>query len=295
MREIDVAALGVRVFVITHVLAVELALALAPQVAHAAAELGAALAHVARDQGGVIVRRQVQVERGAQVEAGVVGLAEDRRQEAGVALAIDGELEVRQPQDRQVLEPQRGIVGVAHALVLVQLDTAGLEQPGLGVRRAGGIADAAEMGPARARHLDAVRLAARGQRDQGVAGLVEHALFADQVVVQALAFDDQGRIAEQRLRIRPQVLVGGVVVHLLGRELAPVLADQHRAGQARDAFLRGIDVVGVEHQARVGGDGRQLARIVDLRTGGRGRAVVLRLCRREAAQAQGGQGQAQQR
>ena len=81
-----------------------------------AAQLQAAPRHHARHQRGVVVGGDVHVVRQREVEAGLVGHADGRRQHAGLALRDEWEVGPRPPHDRAHCAGLRGHLGfVRHA------------------------------------------------------------------------------------------------------------------------------------------------------------------------------------
>ncbi|MCY1430393.1 hypothetical protein D9M71_463410 [compost metagenome] len=117
----------------------ELAFAGLGQVAEFAFHQQAVLFHIARVQRGIVVRRQVEVVRGDQHEAGIAAGADGRRQEAGLATVVDREIDVRRVQDRNVLDPQRHVGRRTETGGRVQGDVVALELPGVAVRFARGV------------------------------------------------------------------------------------------------------------------------------------------------------------
>src|SRR5690606_16247405 len=93
--QVQAAARNARLVVVRKEAPLELAFGSRQQIADLGVELQAAAAHVARLERRVEVRRDVQVVRDRDVEAGAVALGEVRREETALASIVDREREVR--------------------------------------------------------------------------------------------------------------------------------------------------------------------------------------------------------
>ncbi len=120
--ELHAAAILVAQLVVGQVGGQQFAAATVVEVAEFVVEHEAALAHVARHQGVVEVRRQVQIDRLGVIEAVAPGQAHLRIEEAGLAAIIDRELEVGRPQDRHLADPQHRVACGAETGVVIDLD-----------------------------------------------------------------------------------------------------------------------------------------------------------------------------
>src|SRR5690606_16767830 len=90
-------------------------------------------------QGGVEVRRQVEVVGRQQRQAGVAGAADGRHQEAGLAAIIDREVDIGGVEHRNILDPQRDVGGRAETGGRVQRDVVASQVPGVFARCAAGV------------------------------------------------------------------------------------------------------------------------------------------------------------
>ena len=95
--------------------------------------------HEAGGDGGIVVGGDVPVERLGDVHAvlGALGIA--RVEQTGLALILDGEVDIGEVEDRIVIEPEAGVPGLPEYLGLIDVDAAGLQGPDLLTRRAGGV------------------------------------------------------------------------------------------------------------------------------------------------------------
>src|SRR5690606_9709413 len=121
------AARNARLVVVRKEAPLELAFGSRQQIADLGVELQAAAAHVARLERRVEVRRDVQVVRNRDVEAGAVALGEVRREETALASIVDREREVWRIEDRHALELELHPARPAETPVDVELDV-GCEQ-----------------------------------------------------------------------------------------------------------------------------------------------------------------------
>ena len=131
------------------------------QVAELAAQLGAALAHRARDEGRVHVRCDVPVIGDRGLEAAIGVGAQRRRKEAGLALVVEREREPGRIEDGHVLEVNRGILALADLAVVVELELAGAGIPAVVAGHAGGVGGVAQADLVFALEVDPVRFTAR--------------------------------------------------------------------------------------------------------------------------------------
>ena len=103
-----------------------------------------ALAEPARRDRGVLVGRDVPVPGNADLQAGVAVVPEAGVEETALAPVVQRKREPRRVEDRDVLEAQQGAARVAHALIVLQLEFAGLQLPVGGLARAGRVIDAVQ-------------------------------------------------------------------------------------------------------------------------------------------------------
>lgn len=92
-----------------------------------------------RIQRGVEIRRQVEVIGRLQREAVVAGRADTRCEKAGLATIIDGEVDIRGVEHRNILDPQRHVGGRTEAGSRVQGDVVALQVPAVLARLAAGV------------------------------------------------------------------------------------------------------------------------------------------------------------
>src|SRR5690606_38425018 len=250
--------------------AVEGTAAVFGQVAELAAQHQAAPGQVTRGQGGVVVRRQVQVDRLLVVEAVAVVVADLRPEQAGAAAVVGGKADPRRPQHRHLADAQGGVARRAHAFLAVDFDVVGRELPlALAGRagRVGGLVHAAAL----AQHGDAVGAAIA----RAVVELVLHVLQFDPVLVAVAAGAGGGEAhapvliahrafaAEAVAVVLPDQAVGakplvGAFEFALAAEHGDVVAADIQFGGAdvgRRAFAgrRRTCVGGTEHRQGPGG------------------------------------------
>ena len=95
--------------------------------------------HEAGGDGGIVVGGYVPVERLGDVHAvlGALGIA--RVEQAGLALILDGEVDIGEIEDRIIIEPEAGVPGFPEHLGLIDIYAAGFQGPGFLTRGAGGV------------------------------------------------------------------------------------------------------------------------------------------------------------
>ncbi len=215
----------------------DLALAAVGQVAELAFHHQAALGHVAREQRGVVVRRQVEVVRGDHEHAGVAGAAQGGRQEAGLAAIVDREIDVGGVEHRNVLHPQGRVGRGAEAGGRVQLDVVALDVPGVAARLATGIGAVLELDDGVFLALGVKRAAADLGLVHDVLGVVDLRLAVVQLQVGVVADDQRAVVAQAHVAGQLAAVLGLVQVGLVGFHLHAALAQDHVAGQGRDLRL----------------------------------------------------------
>ncbi len=225
------------VVLVVQVGGVDGAFAAVGQVAELAFQHHAALGHVARVQRGVVVRRQVEVVRGDQGEAGVAGAAEARRQEAGLAAVVDREIDVRGVEHREIFDPEGRVGRGAEAGGRVQLDVVALQGPGVAARFAAGVGAILE-------HDDGVLAALGVERAAAGMGLVDHVLGVVDLGLAVVQLDlgvvtdhqhalvAQLDVADQFAAVFQLMQVGLVAFHLHAS-----LAQDHVTGEGGDLFF----------------------------------------------------------
>ena len=181
---VDAGALVVR-----QVLEARLAGVLGVQVAELGLQLRAALAEIPRRDRRVVLRRDIPVERRAELQAAARGLRIAGREEPGLAAFFQREGHPRQVRDRVVEEYELAVAHRRGLLFVIELERAGLDAPVVAARLAGGERPVAQGEAVLAEELDALGLAARrlvaaADRERG--GL-NHAGPAGRVVLQSRA------------------------------------------------------------------------------------------------------------
>ncbi len=254
----EVAAVAVGEIVVGQPVAFELAAMAFAQVAELRAQHHAATAQHAGVEGGIVVRREVEVIRHAQVNAALVVVAEAGIQEAAATALVDGEAGVGQPQHRHPAQPQGGVAHAAHARLAVQVHGLRAQRPTAPAGIAGAVVHRLQIA-ARPDELGAVGLAVAAQGDQLVAQRL-HATavggkiagdagggYGDRsVLVAHVAFGTVGgggvgvveTVGAQVLVGAAQVDIAGQPVHILAADIEMIGFQVGRRGGARPRSLR---------------------------------------------------------
>ena len=243
--------------IVRHVLHVELAAGAREQIAEFTAQHRAARGVDARVQGGVVIRRQVQVVRRAELEAAAAALAEDRVQEAALALVVHRKGDVRQVQERHLAHAHGGVARHAHAGGLVDRDRFGAEFPHVVAHVAGGIGGAGIAGALGVEHLALL--------GDAVAACVQHLIahvMGDAVAGVGVALHVAGR---QQLagflvaHVAAGVVIGAdvVVIEAVGLQLLVGAVEFHVAGKVVDRLVGAVHVL----RQHAGGAGFAQARV----------------------------------
>ncbi|MNV35932.1 hypothetical protein D3C71_1273930 [compost metagenome] len=119
---LDFAAVLVAQRVVGQVGGVQLTPAAAIEIAELIVQHQPALAHVARGEGVVVIRCQVEIDRLRVVEAVAAGHAQLRVQQTGLAPVVDRELEPRRVEHRHLADAQHRVAGGAEAGLVVHFD-----------------------------------------------------------------------------------------------------------------------------------------------------------------------------
>ncbi|MNM76608.1 hypothetical protein D3C81_884350 [compost metagenome] len=232
-----VALLVAFVAFVVEVRRTELAFAGLGQVAEFAFHQQAVLFHVARVQRGIVVRRQVEVVRGDQHEAGIAAGADGRRQEAGLATVVDREIDVRRVQDRNVLDPQRHVGRRTETGGRVQGDVVALELPGVAVRFARGVRTILEADDRVLGTLGVQRITADARFVHHVFGVVDLGFTGVELHVGVVA-DDQGAVvANAHVAVQLATALGLVQVGFVGFDLHAALTHDNVACQGRNLLI----------------------------------------------------------
>ena len=207
------------------------------QVAILDADAEAAPRQQERRQRQVVIRREVEVVRHAELEAALVGVPERREQEAGLAPVPDRERDHGREEDRYAFEVDAHVSPLALLRLLVDLD---LGSPQFPVRVAGGAGREADLRqPQRAvtAHLERIRRAARRPLRQLEfrAGELSR---AERVPASGPAFQAQVGRAVLDGALDLEALLRRVVGGGIGGDLALALDDGHAAGEFCIAFAR---------------------------------------------------------
>ncbi len=225
------------VVLVVEVRATELAFAGRRQVAELAFHQQAALGHVAWVQRGVVVRRQVEVVRRDQHEAGVAGAAERWRQEAGLATVVDREVDVRCVEHREILDPQRNVGRGTETGGRVQGDVVALQLPGVAARFAGGVRTVLEADDGVLATLGVQGTAANVRLVHHVFGVVDLG-FARVELDLCLVTDHQRTVVtDLDVALELATVFGLVEVGLVGLGLHAALAHHHVTGEGSDLLL----------------------------------------------------------
>ena len=236
------------VVLVVQVRAAELAFAGLGQVAEFAFHQQAALGHVARVQRGVVVRRQVEVVRRDQHEAGVAAAAERRWQEAGLATIVDREVDVRCVEHREILDPQGDVGRGAEAGGRVQGDVVALQLPGVAARFAGGVRTVLEADDGVFATLGVQGAAADMRLVHHVFGVVDLGFARVELNLCLVTDYQRAVVTDLDVAFELATVFGLVQVGLVRFGLHAALAHDHVTGEGSDLLLLlvlghlGIDV-----------------------------------------------------
>ena len=206
------------------------------------AELGVEARAAARAlrgrEGRIAVGRDVPIVGDRRLEAAAAVEADAGRQKARLALVIERKAQYRRGQDGNAVKAQHRAVGDAFVGLVVDVDAAGLEDPG----RVGVFGGAARIrGVERGRalvvdELDPRRLAAGAGAGEAIGRATKEALEALDLELQLRAEEDIAVAAHDDVAGRLGEIFGLVVVQ-------PVGADDDRAAPELDvAHSLGVDI-----------------------------------------------------
>ncbi len=249
-----------RLRVIGQVMPQELAVLVVGHVARVTAELDAAPGVIGRREQQVLVRCDVPVPRGGQLEAAAAAGADAREQEAGLALIIERERQPRQVEDGQVLERHGGIAGDAYVLAVVEGERAGADLPGFLGGRAGAECHILKAQDATGGEIHDLREAVRLPLQQLELRIPEAGAAAGRIAG-VIARDMDQRILVIHLALHLHAIVGGLVFGVLGFHDAIALAHGDVAGQGAVAIHSVDDRVAEQ----IDGAARGETRLVDRR------------------------------
>ena len=139
--------------------------------AHFPLRADAALAEQPGGDGGVVIGGKIEVIGQRQIDAVLAGDADVGKQEPGLALVGDRELQVGQPSQGNALDPQHGTSGGAEHLAVGQVQGARVDSPTAVAGLAAGEPGPAQPNVAVPLALDRVSAAAQlgtGEEDLGV-------------------------------------------------------------------------------------------------------------------------------
>ena len=146
---------------------------------------------MARCDGGVHLRVDVDIDRLGQVHTATVAGADGGEQQAGLATLVDREGDPRQPQKRHALDAQGHVAGLAPALFPVQPDLPAAQFPAVGAGRAGGVGALLDSGEI-VHQINVLGGAPGARAEQRVADPVEARLAA--LGLAAHAVGDEGEL-----------------------------------------------------------------------------------------------------
>jgi hypothetical protein len=228
------AAIGI--FVV-QIRSAELTFARFGQVTELAFHQHAALAHVTRVQRGVVVRRQVEVVRRDQHEAGIAAAADGRRQEARLATVVDREVDVRRVQDRNVFDAQRHVGRGTETGGRVQGDVVALELPGVAVRFARGVRAVLQADDRVLGTLGVQRATADARFVHHVFGVVDLGFTGVELDIGVVADDQRAVVADAHVAIEFGAALGLIQARLVGLDLHAALTQYDIAGQRTDLII----------------------------------------------------------
>ena len=183
--------LAVELAVVEQHAVAEAALAQVGQVAEFAFHAAAPAVDMARCDGGVHLRVDVDIDRLGQVHTAAVAGADGGEQQAGLATLVDREGDPRQPQQRHALDAQGHVAGLAPALLPVQPDLPAAQFPAVGAGRAGGVGALLDGGEV-LHQINVLRGAPGARAEQRVADPVQARLAAQGLAAHAVG--DKGEL-----------------------------------------------------------------------------------------------------
>ena len=235
--------------VLGHPFAPQLATTARVQPAELATKLHAALGHDPRGQGGVVVRREVEVDRLPPVEAVAAGHADRRPQQTGAAPVVDREHQPRDVQHRYLADAHRRVAGDAQAFGGIDVDALRAQLPRPLRRRAGGVGGADQRALV-AFQLDPFGSAVAASPGQLVAQVLDDVGVGFLVAMCALGDDAHAGILVAHAAFGDVGAFLAVVGQLVGAEELVAAAELDVALEHRAVFLGRVE--------RVAGDvGRQ--------------------------------------
>ena len=219
------------VFLVVQVGGADLAFAALGQVAELTLHQQAALGHVGRVEGGVVVRRQVEVVGRRQREAGVAGGADTRSKEAGLAAIVDREIDVGGVEDRNVFHPQGHVGRGTEAGGGIQLDVVAFQVPGVAARFTTGKGAVLEADHGALFALGVERAAAYVALVDHVFGVLDLGLAIVQLDLGAVADHQHAVVANAHIAFQLAAVLGLVQGGFVGLDLHARLAQDHVTGQ----------------------------------------------------------------
>ncbi|MDT4840834.1 hypothetical protein FQZ97_746680 [compost metagenome] len=215
----------------------KLALAALGQVATLAFQEQAAVAHVGREERGVVVRRQVEVVGRLQRQAVIVGAADARWQEAGLTAIVDREIDIGGVENREVFHPQGHVGRGAEAGGRVQGDVIALQVPGIAARFTGGVGTVFQADNRGFFALGVERATAYMAFVQHILGVIDPGLAVVELQLGAIADHQHALIAQAHVADQFAAVLRLVQAGFVGLDLHAGLAQHHIAGQGGDLLF----------------------------------------------------------
>ena len=262
MLERVAAARALQHLVVRQVLRVQLALVGLAQVVEGALQLLAALAHEDRRERQVLLGRDVEVERRADLQAAARVLRVVGREKAGLAPVLEREAHRWQREQRGIHQAQAHVARLAFLGPVVELELARLDDPAVLPRPAGGEARLVQPQPVLAEEFDALGAAARRRLAvHEERRLLEHAGIVLRVVAQPRAEEP----ADAALQAHAAVGFDAAEFLVVAQELAvdrQVLAlELDTAARGDLQFGHALDLLGVDRGRALGPAAAARARV----------------------------------
>ena len=221
------------------------------QIAELAAREYTTVFHEARRDGRVTVGRDIPVKRYAQIEAGLIAVADGGREQAGLALVVEREIDVRQVDERYAFEAHDDVACHADRFALIECDVAGAQLPINLAWVAGGVGRTTELSDVGVLAHDGLGLAVGMALRVSVSGFFDLASLGRKIEARRLAVDREPALPEaHRARCVDQASLV-VVLRLVRLDLLAAAPHEHVAAHAVEPVAETLAVVGGDLGLRI--------------------------------------------
>ncbi len=187
-----------------------------------------------RVERGVEVRRQVEVVRRQQRQAGIAGGSDGRHEEAGLTTIVDREVDIGCIEHRNILDPQRDVGGRAEAGGRVQGDVVAFQMPGVLAGLATGVGAVLETDDRGFLALGILRAAADSSLVNDVLGVLDLGLTGIQEDLGTVADHQRAAVAQADVAAQLAAVLQLIQAGFVGLGLHAALAQDDVAGQGGD-------------------------------------------------------------